>query len=84
MDPDRKQLESALADFPYLSEADDFDREGAIYWLASDYHGGQSSALYSVLSLSKFRPGPSVNGPETEMEQMLYTHLQERFFPGNA
>ena len=38
-------------------EADEFDRESAIYWFAAHYHGGQGSALYEALSRSEYRPG---------------------------
>ena len=38
-------------------EIDIFDIEAAIYWFASDYHRGQWSELYSILSTSEYRPG---------------------------
>lgn len=34
-----------------------FDIEEAAYYLASHYHGGQWSNLYSALSTSPFKPG---------------------------
>lgn len=67
-----------------LVESDsDFETEAAIYWFASDFHGGQSSALYEVLSESEFHPGPSHSsvrdeGGETEM---LYRELVKTFGP---
>lgn len=46
------------------AEADDhdgcgcrFEIECAAYWLATHYHGGQWSNLYSALSVSEYRPG---------------------------
>lgn len=36
----------------------DFDREVAIYYFASGWHGGQWSNLYSVLCMSKYKPSP--------------------------
>jgi len=40
-------------------EPDDmFDVEAAIYWFASDWHGGQASNLYSALSTSPYKPSP--------------------------
>lgn len=33
--------------------------EAAAYYLAAHYHGGQASSLYSALSTSPFRPGPT-------------------------
>lgn len=78
-DPTREELVQAINNMPFASEFDEFDREEAIYWLASDWHGGQSSNLYSVLSTSEFRPGRSANGPE-ETAQMLYDELVAEFF----
>jgi hypothetical protein len=62
-------------------EADDFDIEAAIYWLASDYHGGQTSDLYSILSTSEFKPGPSHSSVEDEGEtaKMIYDMLAQEF-----
>lgn len=56
-----------------------FDIEGAIYWFANDYHGGGGSALYSILSTSKFSPGPSVRGPEEGLEKMMYEALEQKY-----
>jgi hypothetical protein len=33
------------------------DMKAAIYWYASDYHKGQNSRLYRVLTTSAYRPG---------------------------
>ena len=37
---------------------DDADAYCAIYWFANDWHGGQSSNLYSVLSTSPLSSWP--------------------------
>jgi hypothetical protein len=50
-DPTRDEMLTALAG------ADEFEVEAAIYWFAADWHGGQSSNLYSALSTSRYRPG---------------------------
>lgn len=54
----------------------ELDVEAAAYWLASDYHGGQSSNLYAALCASPFRPGPLERGfPDYEgwpMASALY------------
>jgi hypothetical protein len=57
----------------------EFEIEGAIYWFANDYHGGGGSALYSILSTSPFKPGPSVRGPEEGIEQMMYDTLEQKY-----
>lgn len=58
-----------------------FDMEAAIYHFATDYHSGQSSELYSILSTSDYRPGMMSRGIESEPEmvQMLYKSLEEKF-----
>jgi len=73
-DPTRDEMLTALAQ----SSADEFDIEAAIYWFASDWHGGQSSNLYSALSTSPYRPGWSENCcPDEAMD--CYDTLMERF-----
>ena len=77
-DPTKTEMLALLKEeFP---DADDFSIEEAIYWFASAYHGGQTSNLYSVLSTSPYKPGPTVKGPEygTEAEALLEA-LQGRF-----
>ena len=66
-DPTREEM---LATIDNLS-LDVIDRESAIYWFASDYHGGQWSNLYSVLSTSPFKPGPSHTSVEDEGEMAV-------------
>lgn len=58
-------------------EADAFDVAEAIHAFANDYHGGQWTDLYRVLSASKFRPGPMWRGPESEAAQEIYAALAE-------
>lgn len=71
---------ACIDSFPYHSECDAFDVEGAMYWFACHWHGGQWSNLYSALSTSEFRPGPLCNGPESELEQDLYDLLERTFY----
>ena len=53
-DPTGEELRRTLArDYPY---ADEFTTEAAIYWFANDWHSGQWSNLYSVLSTSPYKP----------------------------
>ena len=60
------------------------DAEVAIYWFANFYHGGQSSNLYSVLSTSRFNPGPISKGPEPHSaEKMMYDDLVLKFPTGS-
>jgi hypothetical protein len=68
----------------YGREADEFDMEEAIYWFSNDYHGGQSSNLYSALSTSEYRPGRMSNGPEEgSMGEMIYGDLVDTFSTKN-
>lgn len=81
-DPTREQMLEALA--PMLAvlgtEADPSDVECALYWYANDWHGGIHSNLYSVLSMSDYRPGAIECGPEDDsIAAMLYVELEEHF-----
>lgn len=51
------------------------DVHAALYWLLSDYHGGQSSPEYSALSSSPFSPGRLSSGPTGE-EKFIYNQLK--------
>jgi hypothetical protein len=76
-DPTRKAMLDVLRDY---GDVDEFDVEEAIYWFASDYHGGQATNLYSVLSTSPYKPGPSTTGPSQDgMAHELYSALEQRF-----
>ena len=60
-------------------ELANIDVEGAMYWFANFYHGGQNSNLYSVLS-SGFRPGRNTRGPDKDsMEATLFDALVHEF-----
>lgn len=63
----------------------DGDAEAAIYFYASDYHGGAGSNLYSALSSSPYCPGPiSTLESEGEGAQICYAALDARFSGGNC
>jgi len=82
-DPTKEEMVEFLKS-KYHTE-DDFDVESAIYWFANDYHGGQSSNLYSALSTSEFRPGPMHRGiedEESEMATMMYRDLEDKYAGG--
>ncbi len=75
-DPTREEMLEFLNACPFADEQDEFDREEAIYWFASNYHGGQSSNLYSALSTSPYNPGPIARGPS---DLFLYDELRAAF-----
>ena len=75
-DPTIEEMRSLLATIP---GADAFDREGAIYWFAADYHGGQGSNLYSALSRSQYRPGAWERRPHGVIGRECYDALIERY-----
>ena len=53
-----------------------FDIAQGLYWFAADYHGGQTSILYSILSQLEYKPGASENKPdEGGVGEMVYDHL---------
>lgn len=66
---------------PREKESNEFDMEAAIYWFASDYHEGQDSELYSVLSTSKYKPGRSIKSIDDEAEfvQDFYNILVDEY-----
>jgi hypothetical protein len=75
-DPTYNELRDALDRTDAGNEADEFDKAEAIYWFAHDYHGGQWSNLYAVLSNSEFTPAPIASGLEPDtMAGALYDHL---------
>ncbi len=70
---------------PAETDANTFDIESAIYWFGNDYHGGQSSNLYSALSTSDYRPGPmhkSIKDDESEMATEMYQELVNKYGGG--
>lgn len=67
-----------------LTEGDEwtFSVECAIWWFANDYHEGQWSELYSILSTSQYRPSPLSRSIEDEDDpdaRMVYQALVERY-----
>ena len=77
--------------FPEANDDDmSFDIEGAIYWFAADYHEGQSSELYSILSTSEYRPGPLEYSPSDKVSydysivKEMYHALEEKFGSGST
>jgi len=79
-DPTREEMLDALK--PLMDEeGSEFDMEAAMYWYASDYHSGQNSNLYSVLSTSEYSPGASHSSvaDDGEMAEMMYKELEAQF-----
>ena len=81
-DPTRQEMlhvliESGLytaADFDAEGNLHDaavrFDAEAAMYWFAPDWHSGQDSNLYAVLSTSQYKPGASMHGVADESKDV--------------
>lgn len=78
-DPTAQDMRDALSKLTSSYELEEFDIEEAIYWFSNDYHGGQSSNLYSALSASRFRPGLIERGPSGTMAWIGYDELTRRF-----
>lgn len=79
-DPTKKEMMNFLKDIYGGEDSWEDDAEVAIYWFANDYHGGQWSNLYSVLSTSPFKPGRNSNGPEEDtLEENMYEDLVSEF-----
>lgn len=63
-----------------LSEDWQDEAEIAIYWFANDFHKGQFSDLYKILSTSPYKPGPMMKlEKEDEIIRMMYEDLTENF-----
>lgn len=76
-DPTREEIEEFIVTHPYYNEMSQFDIEEAIYWFANDYHSGQSSNLYEVLSMSEFSPGPIAKAENmSDMAKIIYSDLK--------
>lgn len=64
-----------------LKSEDGFDDsfEVAVYWLANDYHSGQFSKGYELLSSSPYEPGrlatKESNFRDDELAKMIYDEL---------
>jgi len=46
--------------------------EIAIYWLCNDWHDGQASLLYSILSTSTYQPSCLTSGIEDEEDDLAH------------
>lgn len=80
-DPTKEEMQDVMMNLLSDPEIDEFNYEAAMYWFASDFHSGQSSNLYSVLSTSKYNPGPMVGKIEDEddLAQELYFTMYDYF-----
>lgn len=83
-DPSREEMLEFIKSVLGGSIGDEFKDtvELAIYWFAHDYHGGQSTNLYSAASTSPYRPGllkRSVEDEEDGMAVHLYKALENEF-----
>jgi hypothetical protein len=62
-----------------------FAAEGAIYWFCADYHDGQCTELYSILSCSEYKPGALEKSPgpkDDEIQAEMYRELVAQFGKG--
>lgn len=57
-----------------------FTAHQVTYWLANDYHSGQSSPGYAILSTSEYKPGPNETVEELQESDydfdIFYTLLE--------
>lgn len=54
---------------------DVFSVAQGLYWYCADYHGGQNSEEYSIMSQLEYRPAPSERGPSDSIAQAVYDDL---------
>lgn len=53
-----------------------FDVAEGLHWFCTDYHTGQYSYLYQVLSELKVRPSPTVIMCESDVAYLVYGYLE--------
>ena len=53
------------------------DLASGLYWHCADYHGGQTSERYSILSCLDYNPGACERGPSSDGSQYVYDVLAE-------
>ena len=54
-----------------------FDLACGLYWHCYDWHGGQNSERYSIMSARlEYSPGANEYGPEDEASQYVYDCLE--------
>jgi len=68
-----RQMAESLVD-----DDDSFEVHAALYWLLSNYHGGQDSPEYAALSSSPYNPGPMEKGPRGSAK-FIYDQLEQVF-----
>lgn len=80
-DPTREEMLEHLRMYGGDDMLDGEDRsdeyEIAIYWFANDWHGGQASTLYSVLSTSPYKPSILATDVETSESETIHLMYQE-------
>jgi hypothetical protein len=76
------KIDLSVAYYMKTLDTDYFDAAQALYWYAANYHGGQSSTLYSLLSRLNYKPGAMETGPDKDldggmsMSEMIYEDLK--------
>lgn len=80
-DPTYEEMKSFLKSKPYNSDDEAIvDIEEAIYWFASDYHGGMWSNLYKALCASPYKPSILAKGiAEDSIAKEMYDELVEHY-----
>jgi hypothetical protein len=85
-DPTREDmlahLASVIDEHPHgvREENQAWDIEEAIYWFASDWHGGQGTNLYEALCASLFTPSPMASYIASDSYAgLLYDELEMRY-----
>ena len=79
-DPTADEMLLFLLSQPCRSEDDKDNALAAIYWFAAEWHGGQSSNLYSALCMSPYSPGPcGTLAREDDAVREMVCDLEEKF-----
>lgn len=83
LDPTYDEMKDYLEGNEAMDEYDalvrEYDIEEAIYWYASDHHGGQGSNLYAAVCRSPFKPGSLARGPSGVDAIWSYNDLVDEY-----
>lgn len=55
---------------------DAFAKASALYWYCANYHEGQASELYGILSVLPYEPGCMQHGPDGDEAEEIYNMLE--------
>lgn len=62
----KKESQSSGTQIPEVTKDNYYDMAQALYWICTEWHDGQWSTMYQILSELEYRPASSENGVDEE------------------